>query len=176
MTQFRDKNGREWSIDLTIGAVERVKRASRDAGREFDLYDPGGRFGEDGKKLQAVLWSDHSAFWELLWHLCEPQATAAGVTAEQFGDLMAARCLLDARRALWREWEDFFRQLQRPGEILVLERLRRYETKAVELAMESLTDPRLEEVDREVEQRMRTVAKDGMDRAFSDGLGKLRAS
>jgi len=108
---FKDKTGATWSIDLTIGDVLRVKAASE--GR-FNLLDP-------AHELAAQLAADVLTFWELLWHLVEPQAAARETSAERFGDAMAASCLLAARQALFAEWSDFFRQLHRPDLVGVVE-------------------------------------------------------
>ena len=38
MESFKDKTGQEWSINLSIGTVERMKKVSR-----FNLYAPTNR-------------------------------------------------------------------------------------------------------------------------------------
>lgn len=109
MRKFKDRNGREWSIDLTIGAVARVRKESV---KRFDLLDPSSAV--DGEKLSTVLDEDLATVFEVLWHIVEPQAVAAGITAEQFGESMAADCIIAAQAALFAEWLDFFRAVQRP--------------------------------------------------------------
>ena len=109
MRKFRDRNGREWSIDLTIGTVARVRKQS---GKRFDLLDPSSVV--DGEKLSTVLDEDLAAVYEVLWYIIEPQAVAAGLNAEQFGESMAADCIIAAQAALFAEWLDFFRDVQRP--------------------------------------------------------------
>jgi len=116
--KFKDRNGREWSIDLTIGAVARVRKES---GKRFDLLDPSSAV--DGEKLSTVLDEDLAAVYEVLWHIVEPQAVAAGVTAEQFGEAMAADCIIAAQAALFAEWLDFFRDVQRPDLATALDML-----------------------------------------------------
>ena len=109
MHTFADRNGRQWQIDLTIGTVARVRKES---GKRFDLLDPSSLV--DGAKLSTVLDEDLATVYEVLWHIVEPQAAAAGITAEKFGEAMAADCIVSAQAALFAEWLDFFRAVQRP--------------------------------------------------------------
>lgn len=109
MHTFADRNGRQWQVDLTIGTVARVRKQS---GKRFDLLNPSSVV--DGEKLSTVLDEDFATVYEVLWHIVEPQAVAAGITAEQFGEAMAADCIVAAQAALFAEWLDFFRDVQRP--------------------------------------------------------------
>lgn len=109
MHTFADRNGRQWQIDLTIGTVARVRKNS---GKRFDLLDPSS--AADGEKLSTVLDEDLATVYEVLWHIVEPQAVAAGITAEKFGEAMAADCIVAAQAALFAAWLDFFRAVQRP--------------------------------------------------------------
>lgn len=109
MHTFADRNGRQWQIDLTIGTVARVRKQS---GKRFDLLDPSSVV--DGEKLSTVLDGDLAMVYEVLWHVIEPQAAAAGITAEKFGEAMAADCIVAAQTALFAAWLDFFRAVQRP--------------------------------------------------------------
>ena len=72
MRSFTDKSDQTWQIDLTVGAVMRVKSSSE--GR-FNLFDP-------GPKMADELATDEGTFWELLWHLIEPQARERKIDAE----------------------------------------------------------------------------------------------
>lgn len=118
MPSFSDKSGRSWSLEMTIGAVDRVKRGTN--GR-INLLHPEGLI--DGQQLQLILISDLLEFWEVLFLLVEPQCKADGITAEQFGDLMSADCLVEAQAVFWREWSDFFRKLQRLELATALEKM-----------------------------------------------------
>lgn len=116
MHTFADRNGRQWQVDLTIGTVARVRKQS---GKRFDLLDPSSVV--DGEKLSTVLDEDFATVYEVLWHIVEPQAMAAGITAEQFGEAMAADCIVAAQAALFAEWLDFFRDVQRPDLAMALD-------------------------------------------------------
>jgi hypothetical protein len=156
--QFKDKHGGSWSLDITIGLVARVKAASD--GR-FNLLDPGAELADE-------LARDELAFWELLWHLVEPQARERNVNAEAFGESMAADCLHKARQLFFEEWTDFFQQLHRPDKRAVVEKAAKYLAKAMELTVAKLASPEMDELDRIIERRMQA--------SLNDSFGKLRAS
>lgn len=160
MRTFEDKTGHKWRIDLTIGAVTRVKQASD--GR-FDLFDAG------KNNLAETLWVDLEQFWELLWLLVEPQAAAQSppVTATEFGEAMAAACLINARQAFFAEWTDFFQTLQRPDQALPLEKLKTYMDQALTAMREKAADPALAAIDAKVAQKI--------DRQLSSSFGNLLA-
>ena len=158
MRQFKDKDAASWTIDLTVGTVMRVKSSSD--GR-FNLIDP-------GAKLADELARDELVFWELLWHLAEPQARDRKIDAQAFGRAMAADCLHNARRLLFEEWTDFFRQLHRPDKQAVVEKAAQYLAKAMELTLAKLASPEMTELDQIIERRMQT--------SLNDSFGKLRAS
>jgi hypothetical protein len=102
--KFEDKTGQAWEIELTIGAVTNLRKNTR-----FNLYEPFG--GEP--PLIAVLYDDPESLFELLVHLLEGQLKTRGLTAEQFGALLASDCFSRALIAFMEEWEDFARGLQR---------------------------------------------------------------
>lgn len=153
MQSFKDKTGKEWSIELPIGTVMRIKSATN--GR-FDLFESSRPSGSDSAALplSTLLASDIPTFWELLWYLIEPQANAANVTPEQFGIAMAGDCLIVAREVFFREWRDFFRLLQRPDQVLVLEKTSLWMAQALEKVRAKTNDPKLQELDKMVETEM----------------------
>lgn len=158
MKKFQDKNGGDWKIELTIGLVQRVKNESE--GR-FNLYEPGGKVGD--VPLQQLLYDEPGDFWELLWYLVEPQATAKEIDASQFGELLAAECLISAQTAFFSEWRDFFQSLQRPDKAAALEKLVKFQIKARQLVELKLQDPRINELEKKTEERMQST----LNSAFS---------
>src|SRR5687767_15699520 len=100
MQQFKDSTGGTWEIGLPIGEVSRIRTQSE---ARFDLWDP----AKDDFANQLA--NEMPLFWELLWFIVEPQATAKQVAAEDFGKAMAAECLYDAQKRFFSEWHDFFR-------------------------------------------------------------------
>lgn len=123
MREFTDKTGAKWEIELTIGLISRLRKNTR-----FNLYEP----HTGTPPLVSVLDDDLEQFWELLWHLVEKQADARGINAEQFGDLMASKSLVDAQRVFMEEWRDFFRDLQQPQNAGMLESLTKHNAMILE--------------------------------------------
>lgn len=96
MATFKDCDGREWVVALSIDAVKRVR--ARCAG--VDLL---------AKNLPATLeivLGDYVVLGDVLFTIVEPQAKAAGVSPESFGQALAGDAIeaatlafLDALRA-----------------------------------------------------------------------------
>ena len=160
MSTFKDRENNTWTIDLPFGTVLRVKKESE--GR-FNLLDP-----EHENLADRLAAHDFEALYEVLWHILRPVADERQIDAEKFGQLVAADCLLEARQALWKEWTDFFQKLQRPDKATVLEKLAKYNAKAVELVKAKVADPRLADLDNRVETKM--VA------TLNQSFGSLEAS
>lgn len=162
MRQFKDKDGREWPIDLTVGTALRVKQES---GGKFNLFDPESEVaGMPGRKLVSVVFaeqlSDYADLWELIYHVMGP---ADKPSPEDFGAAMAGDCLIAAQRVLLEEWQDFFRGLQRRDLSLVLEKQLAYRNKAIAL------------IERKIQDRLPAVdAK--MESALNKSLGDWEAS
>lgn len=161
MKQFNDRTNKSWQIDLTIGAVMRVRGSS-----EFDLLDPSQLV--DGKPLQVVLSTDCVKFWELLWLIVEPQAIERGITAAQFGELMAADCLIEAQAAFMLEWHDFFRCLRRPDASLAVETQAKTMAAAVRLVTAKMNAIDQAGLMRSIESKL--------EKAISVQYGALQAS
>lgn len=109
MHTFNDGKGDQWGLSLTIGTIKRVRDAS---GRRFDLLNPSHQV--DGRDQFEVFADDLATCWEVVAHIVAPQLEQRGITAEQFGERMAADCLTPMQEALFAEWVDFFRLSQRP--------------------------------------------------------------
>lgn len=167
MKKFQDSQGGQWEIDLTIGNIFRVKDVS--AGR-FDLFEP--KKEVDGVPLGQLLDESDAVFWELLCHLIEPQAELKKLTIPEFGKLMAADCWPVARRIFFEAWIDFFQSLQRPDKALPLEKLAKYQAKALELVKAKLDDQRLKDLDPKVYAKMQSA----LNSSFSQSLDSLEST
>ena len=167
MRQFSDKENGKWTIDLPVGTVLRVKAGS--AGK-FDLFSPEKKIDE--LPLQQLLYDNYGEFWELLWLIVEEDAERRGVTAVQFGKLVAAECLVAAQSAFFAEWHDFFQGLQRPDKAAVLEKMQKYQQKAMELVRAKMQDPRMAELDARTERQMQS----SLEKSFSDLLASSEES
>lgn len=141
MRQFTDSQNGKWTISLTIGTVMRVKGST-----SFNLFEP--------KDHCQPLSMDEAVFFELLWHLVEPQAVERQINAEQFGQLIAADCLHEARRVFFEEWIDFFHHLHRPDKAAAVEKTAAYLAEAVALAEEKLKSPEMKALDGKLRSRM----------------------
>ena len=160
INEFKDREGNRWTIDLPIGTVLRVKNESE--GR-INLLDP-----EHGNLADRIAANDFEALYEALWLILRPVAEAKQIDADKFGQLIAADCIHDARQVLWRVWIDFFQKLQRPDKVAALERLEKYNAKALELVKAKLAEPMLSEIDAKVEAKMQAT--------LNQSCGSLQAS
>ena len=163
MKEFKDRDGRVWKIDLNIGNVFHVRTASDG---KFDLLDPVKDM--DGKPLQVLLATDLHDFWEVLWHLVEVQAREHKVTAADFGQCMAADCLVEARGVFWREWTDFFHSLRRPDAALSVES----QAKAMAAAVKLVT-AKVAQID---QAKLTKKIETSVEAAVSQVFGKVQAS
>ena len=163
MRMFLDHLEQPWKIDLNIGNVLHVRSASN--GR-FDLLDP--TSDVDGQPLQMVLYSDLSEFWTVLWLLIESQAKKESVTAEQFGQAMAADCLVQAQSLFFEEWTDFFHSLRRPDAALAVESQAKVQAAAVRLVTEKVRQIDQASLHRKIESTV--------ERAVNAAYGTVQAS
>jgi hypothetical protein len=99
MRSFTDTKGREWSVDITVAAVRRVRDATSIL--LTSMY-------ENRCSLMEKLASDVVLLVDVLWATCKPQAAEAGITAEQFAEAMGGNSLASATEALVRATADFF--------------------------------------------------------------------
>jgi len=118
MRSFKDKNGKEWVLDLTVGDVSRIKATSR-----FNLFDA---------EILREVYLDELVSYELLWKIVEPVATAQNVSEPEFGKSIAAFSLYDARQALLEELRDFFQNLQKPEVVELLEKMVKWHKAALD--------------------------------------------
>lgn len=88
---FIDKHGNKWNLELTVGVIEDVQRAT---GYDFDaaISKP--------EKLADLILQSPRKLAEILWVLCEEQANARGVTPERFGRSLSRTVIDSAADAL----------------------------------------------------------------------------
>lgn len=98
MKTFKDKSGREWIIEITVGSMRRVKSLL-----DIKLTD-----AISGDLMQRLC-SDEILMADLLYVLCKPQADIREVSDEQFGEGLAGSAFNGAVEAFWEELADFFR-------------------------------------------------------------------
>lgn len=98
-SSFKDPDGIEWKLRLTVGAVTDVKAATG--------VDIGTVTKSDAAWVQ-FLFGDSEKLVALLWVLCEKQASERGVTPEAFARLFDGTTLEAAGSALAGAIADFF--------------------------------------------------------------------
>ena len=104
MKTFNDSAGRTWKLELTIAAAKRVKALTGTDLLALDQGDP---------PALTKLGLDVMLLCDVIFAVLQPQADAAGVSDEQFGESLGGEAILAARNAFFEELADFFRGLGR---------------------------------------------------------------
>jgi hypothetical protein len=107
MRVFKDQSNVDWTLDLSVACIRRVK-----ALLNIDLTLPQASDSEHGTLSQRLV-VDVWLLVDVLWCVCKPQAEAIGITDEQFAERLGGDVLGVARGLLLEEWSDFFRSLGR---------------------------------------------------------------
>ena len=102
MKTFKDNAGRTWQIAMNVTAAQRVRSML-----DVDLLQLGGEAEKPEDHLFTRLHSDPCFLVDVLYVVCKPEADAAGVTDEQFGEAMAGDAIDQATKALLEEIVDF---------------------------------------------------------------------
>ncbi|MBN2132866.1 MAG: hypothetical protein JW741_25430 [Sedimentisphaerales bacterium] len=117
MHTFSDTENRLWTLNMTIGAVKRVKAA-----RKVNLLDPlGHRLATNAtRKLREPLLTriqtDVELLVDVIWLIVKPEADRLGVTDLQFAEALGGDAARDAYVAFMHEWRDFFQRLRHETE------------------------------------------------------------
>ena len=96
MHKFKDNNGKEWCLSLTVGSVRRVRDIAG-----VDLLDS----SENGGLIKIA--TDPIALTDAIYAACKPDADAAGVSQDQFCDAMFGDCIEQATAAMIEAVTDF---------------------------------------------------------------------
>lgn len=114
-----------WEVAFSYALLKRMKGLLG-----VDLMQPEAPLSEqDERTVVMVVHHDLAKFVDLLYVACQKQAESAGLTDEQFGEMLDDAAFLGARTAFFAEWEDFFSRagvtaqaaaLRKQREILVL--------------------------------------------------------
>lgn len=144
MKTFKDKNGKEWQIELTIGSAKRVRDYA-----DADLISP--KVGETVAKLS----SNPELLVNTLYALCKPQCEAADpkISEEGFAEAFNGKAIEDATTALVDEICVFS---QSPGVRQALKEIHSRTTKLIESkAAEVLAKIRGGAIERQVEDELK---------------------
>jgi len=102
MRNFKDENGKPWTLSVNVGTVKKVRGLAK-----VDLLDL-----RDGNLFNELA-ADPVKLGDVLWVLCEDEAKAAGIDEIAFGRALAGDALEAATSALLEEIVDFFPKPQR---------------------------------------------------------------
>ena len=128
MRTFKDRTGREWTVDLNITAVKRAKAL---IGVDIlDLMDE-----TKGTDLLTRIQGNEVLMVDLVYVLIKPEADAKGITDEDFGGSMAGESIDAAYMVLLAEICDFFRNPARRAVLrTALQKLSDLEGRAIKRA------------------------------------------
>ena len=139
MHSFTDTSGRVWNIAINVDAIRRVRSHLK-----VNLLE-----AIEGRLLEQLI-SDPVLLCDVLFVLVEPEATAKGVSDEDFGRSLGGDVLDQATTALLEELVDFFPSGRRAVFRKALEKLKTLEQLALATATERLESD-------ELEQQMKSV-------------------
>jgi hypothetical protein len=94
LPKFTDKLNRQWQLEITVAAMRRAKR------KDIDLSMPVAH-------LQSFVMDD-VFLTDALFAIIEPDASAKGITLEQFELGLDGKVLAVARDALWDALSEYF--------------------------------------------------------------------
>jgi hypothetical protein len=101
LKQFKDANGRDWAIDVTVGTMRTVRDLT--TVNLYKLFDT----------EAARIFTDPALLVDVLFALCRDECAKRGVSDVQFGMSMNGDVLEQAGEALVDAVIDFFPQSQR---------------------------------------------------------------
>lgn len=132
---WTDKQGRDWCTAININTVRRVKNVTgvllTDAA-DTDLIDR--------------LYNDCMLLADVLYAVCEPQATSREIDSAAFGELLCGETIDMACSSLLQDLADFFPKGRRPAVKTILNAARRVETERIKLLDQKLTDEAFEDL------------------------------
>jgi len=96
MKVFKDNAGREWTVEINVAALKRVKSLT-----EVDLLGV-----LDGTLIERLI-ADPVLLCDAVYAVCKPQADERSVTDEDFGRAMAGDAIEHATEALLEELVGF---------------------------------------------------------------------
>lgn len=118
MKEFQDKNGKTWTLDLTLGACKRVKDKTK-----FDLLQPEKQWDvNDGSGEKASYYErveeDPYFVLKLVFAACKDSIVDNGyekLDEDSLFDLFNGESYQNALAAFKEEYEDFFLKIGKPA-------------------------------------------------------------
>ena len=130
MQRFTDRHGRQWEISVNVASIRRVRDLVG-----VDLFEPG-----EGDPPLIVRLHEPELFCDVLYAVCQPQARAAGVASEQFGEALGGDTIYAARKTFFDEYHTFFAQLHQPEEAAMVARVREFFDTVIAAGAEAIAD------------------------------------
>ena len=161
MHSFKDSKNNFWVIDLSVGAMRRVRSTL-----DIDLTQPQALV--EGLALSQRLMTDVWTFVDVLFALCGPTCTERNLSDEQFAELLGGGVVGDARNAFFDEWHDFF---QNSGRTELAAAIRK--TIAMTKAVSDEAIAQLDRLEKELIEEATEVMSKAGDRALKDALNQL---
>lgn len=119
MKEFKDLNGNAWRLNMTIGAIEKVRDVLG-----FDLLRPDKYQGESETNYYGRLDEDSLFDFKVIKILCEDSIKTYGYDDATVANLFGPEQLKAAREAFQAEYEDFFRASGQPEMIDLLQAMK----------------------------------------------------
>lgn len=132
MHRFTDNANRDWSVQINVATVKRVRAALG-----LDLMKAVG-----GNVLEQLA-SDPILLVDALYVVCEPQAQERGVSDIQFGEAMAGEAIEKAADAFLGELLDFFQPRQREMLAKIYRKVKEVEERTSAATHAALDNPAL---------------------------------
>lgn len=145
MKTFTDTTGREWQVSMNITALKRVRDLLDIDLMQLPVFDQ--KQPEAG--LLYRLGNDPVELVNVLFALVKPQADAAGVSDEAFGEALGGDALSDATEAFMAEMVGFFPQGVRDALMTVLQKAKTVEGLMLDQLATAINDPALDEAIKE---------------------------
>jgi len=132
---FKDTEGREWTVSITVDSIKRVKSLL-----DLDLLDL-----DNGQVIERLV-ADPVLLCDTIYVICKPQADQRGVSDQEFGRAMAGDAIDHATTALLEDFCDFFPSRKRQVLQRALAKLKEVELKMIAAADQRISDPALDEM------------------------------
>jgi len=144
---FKDTENRDWTVEITVGAVKRVRAAL-----DVDLYS----LIDDKAAGLAKLMNDPCMLVAVIFVLCREQAEKQEVSEEQFGNALGGDTLEACADAFLEALTDFFPSRSRAPLRKIAQKGKQISEKAT-----ALLEKRIDalDVDTEVEKLTATSGK-----------------
>lgn len=124
MRIFKDAENREWSVDITVGTLRRIRELSG-----INLATPAALANGD---TMGRLSDDLVLLSDVLYAAVKPQADAKGLDKEQYTDAIRGDAINDGTYALLYALADFFPKVQGQLFARLLDASKEAQAKAIE--------------------------------------------